>query len=213
MTRGTYTIPWIAMVAWMSAGCYAGLDPAGGSGDTEGGADGAEYGGSGSDGADGGGGPGPGGSGPAGDGGPPPDCQPGALGCECLNGSCAGFSTCYEEICVPAPPTPEVDDPGSAYACAKRGVLRLVRHRAAAFGGRGARLLSVSPGIVDTPMGRREAEQQPLMADLVANSPIGRMLEADEVAAVVEVLVSDVAAAMTGTDVLVDGGAVSQLLG
>ena len=57
--------------------------------------------------------------------------------------------------------------------------------------------------------GRAEDEAQPVMADMVAGSALGRMIDADEVAAVVEVLVSPVASAVTGTDVLVDGGAVA----
>lgn len=73
----------------------------------------------------------------------------------------------------------------------------------------GARLLSLSPGIIDTPMGRREDTEQPAMAELVSASALGRMIDADEIAAVVEFLVSDAASAMTGTDVLVDGGTVA----
>src|SRR5512143_3236954 len=47
----------------------------------------------------------------------------------------------------------DVDQPQLAYVLSKQGVLRLVRRRAAAWGARGARLLSLSPGIVDTAMG------------------------------------------------------------
>ena len=106
----------------------------------------------------------------------------------------------------------DVDDPGAAYAYGKRGLRRLVEREATAWGRRGARLLSLSPGVVDTPMGRQEAEGQPLMASMVAGSPLGRMLTADEVAAVAAFLVSEAAVALTGTDVLVDGGAVAALL-
>jgi NAD(P)-dependent dehydrogenase (short-subunit alcohol dehydrogenase family) len=107
----------------------------------------------------------------------------------------------------------DVDDPASAYVHSKRAVHRLVRRAAKAWGERGARVLSVSPGIIDTPMGRRENEAQPVMAEMVAASPLGRMVDPDEVAAVVEFLVSPTASAMTGTDVLVDGGVVAQLKG
>lgn len=106
-----------------------------------------------------------------------------------------------------------IDDPGMAYGMAKRGLIRLVRRSAAAWGARGARVVSVSPGIIDTPMGRQEMESQPVMADIVAGSPLGRAIDADEVAAVVEFLASPQAGAITGTDVLVDGGAVAQLMG
>lgn len=107
----------------------------------------------------------------------------------------------------------DVDDPGVAYVHAKRGVLRLVRREAMALGSRGARVLSLSPGIIDTPMGRRENGANPVMAEMVAGSPLGRMIQADEVAAVIEFLVSDGASALTGSDVLVDGGVVGQMLG
>lgn len=106
-----------------------------------------------------------------------------------------------------------VDDPSFAYALSKRAVLRLVRRQAKAWGERGARLLSLSPGIIDTPMGRAENEAQPVMVEMVAGSALGRMIDPDEVAAVVEVLVSPVASALTGTDVLVDGGAVAAFRG
>jgi NAD(P)-dependent dehydrogenase (short-subunit alcohol dehydrogenase family) len=107
----------------------------------------------------------------------------------------------------------DVDDPGTAYGLSKRGVIRLVRKRAPAWAQWGARLVSLSPGIVDTPMGRKEAAEQPVMKQMVTATSLGRMLTADEVAAVAEFLVSDAAAGITGTDVLVDGGVTAAFLG
>jgi NAD(P)-dependent dehydrogenase (short-subunit alcohol dehydrogenase family) len=103
----------------------------------------------------------------------------------------------------------DVDEPGLAYALAKRGLQRLVQREARRWGSHGARLVSVSPGIVDTPMGRAEAEHEPLMAAMVEGSALGRMLRPEELAAVVGFLISPAASALTGTDVLVDGGAVA----
>jgi NAD(P)-dependent dehydrogenase (short-subunit alcohol dehydrogenase family) len=103
------------------------------------------------------------------------------------------------------------DNPALAYALSKRGVRRLVQRHAAAWGAKGARILSLSPGIVDTGMGRLEADNQPMMAGMVASSSLARMGRPEEVAAVAAFLVSDAASFMTGTDVLVDGGAMAPL--
>jgi NAD(P)-dependent dehydrogenase (short-subunit alcohol dehydrogenase family) len=105
----------------------------------------------------------------------------------------------------------DVDDPASAYAFSKQGVHRLVRRRAKAWGAKGARLLSLSPGIIDTGMGRLEASNEPAMAHMVEASALGREARPAEVAAVAAFLVSDAASFMTGTDVLVDGGAVAAM--
>mgnify|MGYP001819775070 CR=1 FL=1 len=106
-----------------------------------------------------------------------------------------------------------LDDPGMAYGWSKWALRRLVVERAPAWGARGGRILSLSPGIVDTPMGRRELAQQPAMAGIIEMTPLGRMGEADEIAAVVEFLWSPAASFVTGTDLLVDGGSTEQVRG
>ena len=68
----------------------------------------------------------------------------------------------------------DLEDSGLAYTWAKRGVHRLVRREAAAFGRVGARICSVTPGIIDTPMGRQEAEAHDVMAMLVKSSALAR---------------------------------------
>jgi NAD(P)-dependent dehydrogenase (short-subunit alcohol dehydrogenase family) len=107
----------------------------------------------------------------------------------------------------------DVDDPQMAYLRSKQGVQRLIQLRAAAWGGRGARLLSLSPGIIDTGMGRLEAANEPSMADMVKASALAREARPTEVAAVAAFLTSDAASFMTGTDVLVDGGAIAAMFG
>jgi NAD(P)-dependent dehydrogenase (short-subunit alcohol dehydrogenase family) len=103
----------------------------------------------------------------------------------------------------------DVDSPEGAYVFSKAGVLALVRRRAAPWGRAGARLVSVSPGIIDTSMGRLESANQPLMADMVKGSALGREGSADEIASVVAFLCSDAASYITGTDILVDGGTIA----
>lgn len=101
---------------------------------------------------------------------------------------------------------PAVEDTGLAYAWAKHGVHRFVRREAVRLGPRGARMCSVSPGVIDTPQGRQEAAAQPAMTALVERTPLGRMGRAEDVAAAVAFLLSDEAAFVSGIDLLVDGG-------
>jgi NAD(P)-dependent dehydrogenase (short-subunit alcohol dehydrogenase family) len=102
-----------------------------------------------------------------------------------------------------------VEHSGLAYAISKRGVIRLVQRRARAWGALGARLVSISPGAIDTPMGRLEDANQPEMAGMVAGSALGREGRPTEVAAVAVFVASDAASYLTGTDVLVDGGVIA----
>jgi NAD(P)-dependent dehydrogenase (short-subunit alcohol dehydrogenase family) len=106
-----------------------------------------------------------------------------------------------------------IEDTGVAYAWAKRGVQRLAQREAVHVGAVGARVCSVSPGIVDTPQGRQEAEAHPYMDVLVQQTPLGRVGRAEEVAAAVAFLLSDEASFVTGVDILIDGGVCAALRG
>jgi NAD(P)-dependent dehydrogenase (short-subunit alcohol dehydrogenase family) len=107
----------------------------------------------------------------------------------------------------------DLESADAAYAYSKAGVVQLARRAACRWGRSGGRVVSVSPGVIDTPMGRLESENQPMMAGLVASSAMGREGRADEVASVVSFLCSDAAGFISGADLLVDGGAVAAILG
>lgn len=70
----------------------------------------------------------------------------------------------------------------------------------------GIRVLSVSPGAINTPMIRASLEEQGGIAALGNRHPIGRIGEAGEVASAVLWLTSDAASFVTATDLEVDGG-------
>lgn len=106
-----------------------------------------------------------------------------------------------------------IEDPGVAYGWAKRGVHRFVQQEAVRIGPLGGRVCSVSPGTIDTPQGQQEAEQQPFMQTILDRTPLGRLGEAHEVAAVVAFILSDEASFLSGVDILVDGGVCAALLG
>ena len=101
---------------------------------------------------------------------------------------------------------PGIEDTGLAYAWAKRGVHRFVQQEAVRLGPAGARICSVSPGMIDTPQGRQEAASHPSMDLLVQQTPLGRTGRPEEVAAVVAFALSAEAGFLSGTDILIDGG-------
>lgn len=101
--------------------------------------------------------------------------------------------------------------PGSAYVMAKRGNVARVQAAAVAWGRRGARLNSISPGVISTPMGRQELEGESGagMRAMVEASATGRLGTPDDIANAAAFLLDPAASFVTGTDLLVDGGVVA----
>lgn len=92
------------------------------------------------------------------------------------------------------------------YLLSKTSLIRMCKRRARAWGERGLRIVSVSPGLIATPMGALEFEKQPMKYDLLAATPLQREGTMLEIANVVDFLASDRASFISGTDVVVDGG-------
>ncbi|MCM3611808.1 SDR family oxidoreductase [Planococcus sp. MERTA32b] len=100
-------------------------------------------------------------------------------------------------------------DPGAAYSMSKLGVILVVEDQAWAWGEKGARLNSLSPGTINTPMGRQEASQQQQMKIMLDHTPLRREGEPSEIASAMEFLLSDAASYITGIDLRVDGGTIA----
>lgn len=102
-------------------------------------------------------------------------------------------------------------DPGLAYTFAKRANQARVRIAAVAWGRRGARVCSVSPGVIATPMGRAElaGASGAAMRAMVDASATGRLGTAHDVAEAIAFLTGPSATFITGIDLLVDGGVVA----
>lgn len=97
-------------------------------------------------------------------------------------------------------------EPGLAYSLAKFGVVRMCQRKAAGLGRKGARIVSVSPGLIDSPQGDREFEVQPSKRRLLEATPLGRLGTMVEIAEGVDFLLSDRASFVSGVDLLIDGG-------
>lgn len=102
-----------------------------------------------------------------------------------------------------------IKDTLHAYQMAKRCNEKRVMAEAVKWGEKGARINSISPGIVVTPLAIDEfnGPRGDFYKNMFANCPAGRPGTADEIANVAELLMSDKGAFITGADFLIDGGA------
>ena len=96
-----------------------------------------------------------------------------------------------------------------AYQLAKRCNEKRVMAESVRWGEKGARINSISPGIIVTPLAIDEfnGPRGDFYKNMFAKCPAGRPGTADEVANVAELLMSEKGAFITGADFLVDGGA------
>jgi len=96
---------------------------------------------------------------------------------------------------------------GLAYSISKHFVTWLTQQTAAEFGAKGARTVSVSPGSIDTAMGRLEEKSG--SAEMLKTAALKRFGRPEEIAEVMAFCISNKASYLTGVDILVDGGVVA----
>jgi NAD(P)-dependent dehydrogenase (short-subunit alcohol dehydrogenase family) len=105
---------------------------------------------------------------------------------------------------------PVLKDSGMAYAYSKKAMRHYVSAQAPAWGSEGKRLVSISPGMINTEMGQLEnaaMENYDAMRNCIA---LDRLGEPEDIANTALFLISDKAAYITGCDILVDGGFVAK---
>lgn len=104
---------------------------------------------------------------------------------------------------------PEELRSGMAYGVSKNFVRWYTTSQTERFTGRGLRIVSVSPGSVDTEMGRLEESSG--SGSIVANAAVPRWGTAQEMADLFAFCVGDRAGYLTGTDILNDGGVIASI--
>lgn len=100
-----------------------------------------------------------------------------------------------------------------AYMLAKRANNLRVQASAMTWGARGARVNSLSPGIIVTPLALHELNSEigDIYRAMVAASPTRRMASPDEVAVAASFLLGPDAGFITGSDLLIDGGVIAAM--
>jgi len=97
-------------------------------------------------------------------------------------------------------------DGSGAYMAAKHGVVGLTRQFALIYADHGVRVNAIAPGYIRTPLVSETLEDPEAVAYLESLHPLGRLGEAEEIAAAAAFLASDDASFITGITLPVDGG-------
>lgn len=143
-----------------------------------------------------------------------------ARGCAVLISSCSAYMMRSPEVDAAiarlmagnhSAVTAMVAAPQQAYPVSKRAIIALAAREAAAFGALQARIVSISPGLIDTGMGRAELESSEYTKTMLERTPLERLGRPEEIASVAAFLCSDGASYVTGCDIKVDGGTLAAM--
>lgn len=93
-----------------------------------------------------------------------------------------------------------------AYAASKAGLAMLARTLASELGPYRIRVNLIMPGVIETSMTHSLLDEPATRADVLAETPVGRLGRPEDVAQLVSFLASEAAGFVNGAEVLVDGG-------
>lgn len=103
---------------------------------------------------------------------------------------------------------PDITGSNMGYIFSKHFVIWYAKQCACMYGNRGIRVLSVSPGTFETPMGELEGDNA---SNLAKAGALGRLGKPEEIAELIAFIASDAASYLTGTDILCDGGTIAAI--
>src|ERR1700756_3051885 len=98
----------------------------------------------------------------------------------------------------------------AAYCAAKAGVDMLTRCGALELGGRGIRVVGIAPGLVETPLTKKELEDSAMRELFMGVIPMKKAVDASEIAAAAVFLASDDATSINGHTIVIDGGSLTR---
>lgn len=97
-----------------------------------------------------------------------------------------------------------------AYCAAKAGVDQITRCGALELGGRGIRVVGIAPGLVETPLTKKELENPAMRELFMSVIPMRHAVDAREIAATAVFLASDYARSINGETIAIDGGSLTR---
>lgn len=103
------------------------------------------------------------------------------------------------------------DNLGTAYSISKHALIVRAKAATARYGARGVRINTISPGTIWSPMSRSELEKPngAIVQAIIDETPVGRVGTSDDIAQLVDFLSGPTASFISGSDVVIDGGALS----